>query len=121
MNVPVIPVELRAEGATLLLVWPDGARQRLTVAALRAACLCGPCRAARLRGKDPTQSIPADLALTGIAPMGYGVQLVFSDGHDRGIYPWNWLENFPSTPAQTTLTAPPGKATSSVAPSSMPR
>lgn len=116
-----VPVELRAEGATLLLVWPDGARQRLRVAALRAACLCGHCRAARLRGMDPAQSIPADLALTGVAPMGYGVQLLFSDGHDRGVYPWIWLENFPSTPEVAPLKALPDTATSSVAPSSMPR
>nr|WP_234825174.1 gamma-butyrobetaine hydroxylase-like domain-containing protein [Cupriavidus necator] len=24
--------------------------------------------------------------------MGYGVQIVFSDGHDRGIYPWRYLQ-----------------------------
>ena len=23
--------------------------------------------------------------------MGYGAQLVFSDGHARGIYPWQYL------------------------------
>lgn len=115
-----VPVELRAQGATLLLIWPDGAHQRLPVAALRAACLCGHCRSARLRGQDPAASISPDLALTGIAPMGYGVQLVFSDGHDRGIYPWNWLENFAPSARQTTLTTLPGTATSCAEPSSTP-
>jgi DUF971 family protein len=118
-----VPVELRAENAALVLVWPDGTRQHLALAALRGACPCGYCRGARLRGVDPARSIPADLGLTGIAPMGYGVQLVFSDGHDRGIYPWNWLENFVSSAsgAEGTLKAPPGTGTSSAAPSSMPR
>ncbi|HYQ49053.1 MAG TPA: DUF971 domain-containing protein, partial [Pseudomonas sp.] len=26
-----------------------------------------------------------------VEPQGYGVQLVFSDGHERGIYPWPYL------------------------------
>ncbi len=123
MNVPMVPVELRAEKTALVLVWPDGARQRLPLAALRAACPCGHCRAARLRGVDPAGSIPFELGVTGIAPMGYGVQFVFSDGHDRGIYPWTWLANFAAQDhgEPPTLTAPPGITTSSSAPSSMPR
>ena len=24
--------------------------------------------------------------------MGYGIQIVFDDGHDRGIYPWVYLQ-----------------------------
>lgn len=118
-----VPVELRTEQTALVLVWPDGTRQRLPLAALRAACPCGHCRGARLRGAEPAGSIAFDLTLTGIAPMGYGVQLVFSDGHDRGIYPWNWLENFAALASENeaTLKVPPGRETSSVAPSSMPR
>ncbi|WP_103706862.1 DUF971 domain-containing protein [Paraburkholderia eburnea] len=115
-----VPVELRAEGAALVLIWPDGGWQRLSATALRAACPCGPCRGARLRGMDLAGSIPLDLTLTGIAPMGYGVQLVFSDGHDRGIYPWNWLENFTPPADRARLTALPGTVTSSAEPSSMP-
>ena len=89
-----VPVELRSESGQLIVIWPDGARQHLALSDLRAACPCGYCRGARLRGMEPAESRPGPLELTGIAPMGYGVQLVFSDGHDRGIYPWSWLENF---------------------------
>ncbi|MNN61889.1 hypothetical protein D3C81_1771500 [compost metagenome] len=32
-----------------------------------------------------------DVRLERIALQGYGVQLVFSDGHERGIYPWAYL------------------------------
>jgi DUF971 family protein len=28
-----------------------------------------------------------------ITSQGYGVQLVFSDGHERGIYPWAYLRD----------------------------
>ncbi|CAI8772207.1 hypothetical protein EMIT0P43_170072 [Pseudomonas jessenii] len=27
---------------------------------------------------------------------GYGLQLVFSDGHERGIYPWAYLARLTS-------------------------
>jgi DUF971 family protein len=107
-----VPMEIRSEGSTLVLVWPDGVRQSVPLNVLRAACPCGYCRAARLR--EVPEALPEDLILIGIAPMGYGVQLVFSDGHDRGIYPWSWLENF----QVETLTRLPCKATSYVAPSS---
>ncbi|WP_245726175.1 gamma-butyrobetaine hydroxylase-like domain-containing protein [Pseudomonas jinjuensis] len=32
-----------------------------------------------------------EVRLRAIQPQGYGVQPVFSDGHDRGIYPWQYL------------------------------
>jgi DUF971 family protein len=44
-----------------------------------------------LRGQIGSSSQPG-LRITEIHPVGaYGVQLVFSDGHDRGIYPWTYL------------------------------
>lgn len=56
---------------------------------LRGACPCAKCRAARIQGKITL--IDADVELIAINPMGYGLQMVFSDGHDRGIYPWGYL------------------------------
>jgi DUF971 family protein len=29
--------------------------------------------------------------ITALNPFGYGVQIVFSDGHDQGIFPWVYL------------------------------
>lgn len=34
---------------------------------------------------------PSDICVQAINAQGYGVQLIFSDGHDRGIYPWDYL------------------------------
>jgi DUF971 family protein len=31
------------------------------------------------------------LRLLEVHPQGYGLQRVFSDGHERGIYPWDFL------------------------------
>ena len=39
------------------------------------------------RGKE-------DVAVTGIEPVGnYAVRLRFSDGHDTGLYSWDWLQH----------------------------
>jgi DUF971 family protein len=88
MNAPSIVRNAQRSGQ-LELTWADGGEQRLSHARLRAACPCSQCRAARLQGR-------IDLAGEGVRvleinPQGYGVQLVFDDGHARGIYPWGYL------------------------------
>jgi DUF971 family protein len=87
-----IPVEIRNAPGQLTLVWPDGKTQRLAHADLRRACPCAGCRRLRLSGV--TLDTPADVEIRSVASMGYGVQLLFSDGHDRGIFPWAWFEAF---------------------------
>ncbi|OLF53161.1 DUF971 domain-containing protein [Pseudomonas chlororaphis] len=73
----------------LQLTWGDGREQRLEHVELRRQCPCAQCRALRLQGLRPR--VDARLRLLHIHPQGYGLQLVFSDGHDRGIYPWAYL------------------------------
>ncbi|HEY4297627.1 MAG TPA: gamma-butyrobetaine hydroxylase-like domain-containing protein [Paraburkholderia sp.] len=87
------PDEIRIDAAArvLTLHWPDDDTQRIAHAQLRAACPCAGCRRARLERGPASVTIFTDVALTGIEPMGYGVQLLFSDGHARGIYPWSLL------------------------------
>ncbi|MGB3126176.1 MAG: gamma-butyrobetaine hydroxylase-like domain-containing protein [Pseudomonas sp.] len=68
--------------------WADGA-QWIDHARLRRECPCSQCRAFRLRGSPPRVSDA--VRVVEIHPQGYGVQLVFSDGHQRGIYPWAYL------------------------------
>ena len=76
----------------LEVLWGDGARQVISHRQLRAACRCTHCHSARLR--DECATLRPDLQLDEIRPVGhYAVQLVFSDGHDRGIYPWELLRN----------------------------
>ena len=75
---------------TLTLQGFDGRVRRIAHAQLRQACRCAQCRRIVLDG-GTLQPFP-DVVLTDVQPMGYGVQLVFSDGHARGIYPWTYLE-----------------------------
>ena len=92
MNVPQ-QIATDAVARTLTLQWSDGRQQQIAHAQLRRACACAECRRIRLDG-GTVQASP-DLTLTDVQPMGYGVQLVFSDGHDRGIFPWPYLQALP--------------------------
>ena len=69
---------------------PD-ASTRVDAPTLRAACRCAHCTARARRG-EPVVAAP-DLRLIELRPVGaYAAQLVFSDGHDRGIYPFAMLD-----------------------------
>ena len=75
---------------TLDMVW-DGAAATLAHRALRAQCRCSICESTRRASGQPTPTAP-DVALSRIEVLGAtGVQLFFSDGHSRGIYPWPYL------------------------------
>ena len=73
----------------LRLNWPDGREQLLDHAELRRQCPCSQCRVFRLRGL--TVKVDSRIRVVELNSQGYGVQLIFSDGHDRGIYPWPYL------------------------------
>jgi DUF971 family protein len=87
-----LPLELRVEevGRTLEVAWQGGRRDRMTAARLRAACRCADCTRVRADGRVPI--VDPAVAIQGIDPVGsYGVNLKFSDGHVRGIFPWAFL------------------------------
>ena len=98
------PIAMEVRPDRVRLQWAEGVSD-LSAADLRAACRCGGCRASRLRGEPPTAD--AQVRLSSAAPVGqYAVQLIFGDGHDRGIYPWALLrelgEQYRSDGAATT-------------------
>ncbi len=73
----------------LYLYWPDGKVQVLSHQVLREQCPCGFCRAKRLRQQE-IMAAP-DTTITAMFDQGYGAQICFSDGHDKGIFPWIYL------------------------------
>jgi DUF971 family protein len=84
-----VAIENRASTGVLEIEWSDGTRQPLAHAMLRLRCQCADCKSA----PPVHEAINAGtLRLTDIQPVGtYGVQLIFNDGHERGIYPWAYL------------------------------
>jgi DUF971 family protein len=84
------PVELTIERSGRLLVnWGNGEAQPLTPVQLRIACPCAECQRIRRLGGQ-VRGAP-DTAIERLQPMGYGVQIMFTDGHARGIFPWRYL------------------------------
>jgi DUF971 family protein len=90
MVVPtVIDCEVSSDLASLSMATSDARRLTLTAEALRTACKCAHCTRARFDGRFP-QSFPG-IAIVEVADLGYGLNISFSDGHNRGIYPKAYL------------------------------
>ena len=87
---PEAIVNHQASGV-LELRWPDGRHGRLSHGLLRARCRCAGCQQLfRQDGCHPQAD--AAIRLEAIHPMAdTGLNLVFSDGHGRGIFPWSYL------------------------------
>lgn len=84
-------VRLHQRSRRLELSWPNGQGVSLGHAQLRQACRCAWCQRTRAQGGHP---VSPDVTLHGVTPVGdVGLQLHFSDGHDRGIYPWDYLRS----------------------------
>jgi DUF971 family protein len=83
-------VALIEDRTALAIAWSDGAISRLDAEVLRRAS-----RAAseiRRQADGVELAIEPDLLVEAVEPIGnYALRLFFSDGHDRGIYPWVYL------------------------------
>ncbi|MDR2711407.1 MAG: DUF971 domain-containing protein [Burkholderiales bacterium] len=87
------PVEITLHSASrqLELRYADGREIRFTHEFLRVFS-----PSAEVRGHGPGQETlqtgKKDVSLIRIEPVGhYALRLVFSDGHDSGLYSWNYL------------------------------
>jgi DUF971 family protein len=81
--------EVSADLASLSFHTADGPSLVLTAEKLRASCKCAHCIRARIDERFP-QTFPG-IAIVGVNDLGYGLNIAFSDGHDRGIYPKAYL------------------------------
>ena len=87
-----VPEEIRlgAGRDELVLTWEDGVPHAFGASALRAACRCAWCTRARAEERLP-KDFPG-IAITSLSPIAdYALNLHFSDGHERGIYPFSYL------------------------------
>jgi DUF971 family protein len=88
------PASLSNAAGVLGIVWTDGTRQHLANARLRRHCRCADCKALRLQ-TGAALDVASQTTITEIRMVGhYAAQLIFSDGHERGIYPWVFLKAF---------------------------
>lgn len=85
----VTDYEASADLATLVVRTTQDDVVRIPAEQLRLSCKCAHCTRARFDGRFP-ESFPG-IALTEIGDLGYGLNISFSDGHNRGIYPKPYL------------------------------
>ena len=87
------PTELRLDSAktTLTVSFDNGERYALTAEYLRVES-----PSAEVQGHRPEQKQivtgKETVAIAGLEPVGnYAVRIVFDDGHDSGLYSWDYL------------------------------
>ena len=88
-----VPTEIRLHQKSRLmeLTFSDGQRFELPYELLRVYC-----PSAEVRGHGPGQEVlqvgKRNVEIVSVEPVGsYAIQPRFSDGHDTGIYSWDYL------------------------------
>lgn len=90
MSSGITSIELSEDARRLTLHMADSSTAVLGACTLRDNAKDAVARRARLSGE--AAAAPADLQITGIDAMGASaVNIRFSDGHDRAIYPFQYL------------------------------
>ena len=85
----VADYEASADLATLVVRTTQDDVVGITAEQLRLSCKCAHCTRARFDDRFPERF--AGIAITEIGDLGYGLNISFSDGHNRGIYPKPYL------------------------------
>jgi DUF971 family protein len=85
----VVDCEVSPDLASLSLITAVDQRAALSAEQLRVACKCAHCMRARFDDRFPDR-FPG-IAIVQVTDLGYGLNIAFSDGHNRGIYPKPYL------------------------------
>lgn len=85
-------ITLHQQSKALEIAFDDGSRFKLPFEFLRVFS-----PSAEVRGHGPGQEIlqvgKQNVQLIGVEPAGnYAVKLIFDDGHDSGLYTWDYLQ-----------------------------
>lgn len=93
------PVQIVEESdREVRITWSDGTESLYNAAQLRRACPCAAC-IDEWTGKKLLleESVPDDLFIKKTGIVGrYALNFQFSDGHDSGIFSFNFLKDLPA-------------------------
>ena len=90
MTIP-IEITLHQQSRQLEIAFDDGARYRLPFEYLRVYSPSAEVRG-HGKGQEVLQVGKQNVNLTEVTPVGsYALKLTFDDGHDSGLYTWDYL------------------------------
>jgi DUF971 family protein len=96
--------QVDAGGVGLSIDWADGRSTRVDADRLWRHCPSAMGKRRRMEGRNTPEP---GLVITGAMPIGgYGVNISFSDGHDRGIYTWALLTELAALPGVEDFLVP---------------
>ena len=102
------PTDIQQIGDELAIKWEDGSESFLKLETLRRACPCAGCKGEMdIMGnlyKGPEVALPPPaFELKRIARVGgYAVQPLWGDGHNSGLYSYEYLKKVADGAAGTT-------------------
>ena len=84
------------DNTNLTFTWDDGLVAPLPLKRLRDTCPCAACQGETvlLHTYEPQEQpiLPGRYDVARIQPVGsYAIQIAWKDGHDTGLYPWDFL------------------------------
>ena len=94
------------EGSGMDIEWPDGHQSSYSFQYLRDACPCALCNEDRVKQErepgEPERPAPGALPMfktppkpVAVEPVGkYAIRFGWNDGHEHGIYSWDFLREF---------------------------
>ncbi|RTL73118.1 MAG: DUF971 domain-containing protein [Hyphomicrobiales bacterium] len=92
-----VAINIEDEGRSLTLVIADGRIVRVGADVLWCHCPSALRRSRRMSGLD--LAAPSGIRIARVTPIGnYALNIAFSDGHDRGVFPWILLADLAGRP-----------------------
>lgn len=91
------PLQIKVNSGNLIIGWDDGTSWQFTVRELRDECPCAGCKGETVLLKTfaPAPQPPKtddSYKISAIHPVGgYAIQINWKDGHDTGLYSWEYL------------------------------
>ena len=86
------------EKENLLIKWNDNSESLIKLEYLRNECPCAGCKGETVllktyRPQKPVKTRPEMYKIKNITTVGgYAIQITWKDGHDTGIYTWDYLK-----------------------------
>jgi DUF971 family protein len=91
------PTDLQVIGSDLAIRWENGTESFIPLAMLRRACPCASCAGEKdifgnlYKGPDRPVTPTAEQIVRLVPVGGYAVQPIWADGHNAGLYSYEYL------------------------------